>query len=340
MSDGSLKTLFHPFEAGLIDGPGAGARVLFLNAAPWARLPDDFPARLALQQGFRPVFRQLETGGHAVAPLAEGEGYDLVLVLAGRHRSQNELWVCEALRRARPGGMIVIAGGKTEGGASLRKRMAGILPIDDHASKNHGVVFWLTRPDDVAQIVARLEAENPPTTVEGGFLTLPGVFSQDHVDEGSRLLADNLPIGLKGQAADFGAGWGYLAARLVERAPDIRAIDLFEASHPSCMAATENMARLASGTDCRVLWHDLLAEPVERRYDVIVMNPPFHQGRAAEPSIGEGMIRAASRGLKPGGKLFMVANRQLPYEPVLAGNFARSGELLRDTRFKVLWAVR
>ena len=340
MNDGSLKTLFHPIEAGLIEGPGEGAKVLFLNAVPFGRLPEGFPPSISLQQGFRPVFRQLAESRHNVVPVAEGEGYDVILVLAGRHRGQNELWVAEALQRARPGGMIVIAGGKTEGGASLRKRMAGLLPIDDYTSTNHGVVFWLTRPEDVTQAVATLEADNPPTAIAGGFMTLPGVFSQDHVDEGSRLLVQNLPENLKGQAADFGAGWGYLSVKLAERSPEIRAIDLFEANHTACRAAEENVAHLATGVACRVLWHDLLAEPVERRYDVIVMNPPFHQGRAAEPSIGEGMIRAASRGLKPGGKLFLVANRQLPYEPVLAGNFARSGELLRDTRFKLLWAVR
>ena len=340
MNDGSLKTLFYPFEAGLLAGPGEAATVLFLNAAPLGRLPDDFPSRIVLQQGFRPVFRQLEASKHTVGPVAEGEGYDLVLVLAGRHRGENELCVAEALRRARPGAMIVVAGGKTEGGASLRKRMAGLLPVVDHASKNHGVVFWFTRPDAVTQALATIEAENPSTTFEDGFVTFPGVFSQDHVDDGSRLLAQNLPTNLKGHAADFGAGWGYLSVKLAERSPEIRAIDLFEASHISCRAAEDNVRRLAPNAECRVLWHDLLTEPVERRYDVIVMNPPFHQGRAAEPTIGEGMIRAASRGLKPGGKLFLVANRQLPYEPVFAGNFARSGELLRDTRFKLLWAVR
>ena len=90
-------------------------------------------------------------------------------------------------------------------------------------------------------------------------------------------------------------------------------------------------------TDPQVL---LELKSVERRYDALVMNPPFHQGRAAEPSIGEGMIRAASKALKPGGRLFLVANRQLPYEVMLNTCFARSGEAVRNDRFKILWAVR
>ena len=52
------------------------------------------------------------------------------------------------------------------------------------------------------------------------------------------------------------------------------------------------------------------------------------------------MIRAASAALKPGGRLFLVANRGLPYEAALASGFAASGEICRDERFKVLWAKR
>lgn len=340
MNDGTLKTLFHPFDTGLLEGPGADARVLFLNADSRFVLPEGFPENVTLQQDFRPIFRALEGGAHTVVPQPDGEGYDLTLVLTGRHRGQNELWVAEALKRTREGGRIVVAGGKTDGAASLRKRLADLMPIDDHASKNHGVVFWMTRSESTEAAIEALEAANPPLLLDGGFLTVPGVFSQEHIDPASKLLAENLPEKLEGDAADFGAGWGYLSVQLADRAPAIRTIELFEAGFSACVAAKANMNNLVRSVESRVLWYDLLAEPVERRYDVIVMNPPFHQGRAAEPSIGEGMIKAASSALRPGGRLFMVANRQLPYEAVLEGAFARHGETVRDTRFKVLWAVR
>jgi len=38
------------------------------------------------------------------------------------------------------------------------------------------------------------------------------------------------------------------------------------------------------------------------------------------------------------GRLMLVANRGLPYEPVLAEHFKDSGETCRNARFKVLWA--
>ena len=340
MQESSLKTLFHPFESGLLNVPEQGNRVLFFNAPASMQLPDGFAAELSLVQDSRPVFQALEAQGFSVAPQAVGEGFDLVLVLAGRFRGQNELWIAQALKRAKPGGRVVIAGGKTDGAASLKKRIAGLLDIEGHASKNHGVVFWLVRDERAADVAAALEAENPQLTLEGGFVTHPGMFSHDRTDAGSKLLIENLPANLSGAAADFGAGWGYLSAHLARMSDKITSISLYEAGFGACEAARRNMAALAPDMEANVIWCDLLAEKIGRRYDVIVMNPPFHQSRAAEPSIGEGMIRAASLALKPGGRLFLVANRPLPYEPVLAAGFARSGEVCRDERYKVLWAVR
>jgi 16S rRNA (guanine1207-N2)-methyltransferase len=340
MNDGSLKTLFYPFEAGVLDGPGEDARVLFLNAVPAFRLPEDFPGKITLQQEFRPTFRALENSGHELAPQPEGEGYDLTLLLTGRHRGQNELWVAEALRRTKPGGRIVIAGGKTDGAASLRKRISSLCAVDDHASKNHGVVFWMTRAEDVEDVASALEVANPPLILDGGYLTVPGIFSHEHVDAGSQLLAENLPLDIKGHVADFGAGWGYLSVMLALKSSAIASIDLFDASFSACVAAKANMGNLAANVESRVQWYDLLEEKPQQRYDAIIMNPPFHQSRAAEPVIGEGMIRAAAAALKLGGRLFMVANRTLPYETALNASFARSGEIVRDGKFKILWAVR
>ena len=340
MNDASSRTLFHPFDAGLLDMPGADARVLFLNAAPGFVRPQGFEGQIAAVQDFRPDFLALKAAGVTVEPEPQDEGYDLALVLAGRHRGQNELWVAEAFARVRPGGRVVVAGGKTDGAASLARRLAALGDVEGRASKHHGVVFWLVRGEETTGIADALRAANPPLTLEGGFRTVPGLFSHDRVDAGSLLLAQSLPAGLKGAAADFGAGWGYLSVSLARLAPDVASIDLFEASFVACAAAKANMAALAPDMPARALWHDLAAEPVERRYDTIVMNPPFHHGRAAEPAIGEGMIRAASKALKPGGRLYLVANRPLPAETVLQQHFARHGETARDERFKVLWAVR
>jgi len=338
MSAEALKTLFHPFEAEAVALPRKGERVLFLGAEPGLRPTHGFEAALHLVQGFRPHFRALQAAGFSVTPQAEGSGFDAALVLAGRHRGQNELRIAEALERVAPGGLIVVAGGKDEGIASLRKRIDELVPLDGHLPKYHGIAFWFRRTADPA--AAKLRAANPALLVEGRFHTTPGMFSFDRIDSGSKLLAENLPGDLRGSVADFCAGWGYLAAEVAARSPGISMLDLHEADFASLEAAKLNLMAAGQSITRNFFWTDLLSETVERRYDAIVMNPPFHRSRAAEPEIGAGMIRAAAKALKPGGRLFMVANRQLPYGPVLAAAFSSHAEIARDGMFKVFSARR
>nr|WP_272210004.1 class I SAM-dependent methyltransferase [Marinicella sp. W31]MDC2875856.1 class I SAM-dependent methyltransferase [Marinicella sp. W31] len=202
--------------------------------------------------------------------------------------------------------------------------------------KYHGVALWFTRPDDVT---AAIESMTHPTVeIDGRFTTVPGLFSHDRVDEGSRILAERLPANFSGLAADFGAGWGYLSAMMAEIAPSTVGIDLYEADWRALERAKVNLA--AIGPSTRFFWQDLAGEPVKTRYDLIFMNPPFHAGKAAEPSLGKAMVKAASDALKPGGRLMLVANRGLPYEDVLAAHCKKSGEDYRNARFKLLWGVK
>jgi 16S rRNA (guanine1207-N2)-methyltransferase len=373
MSAEALKTLFHPFDAGELPMPGKGARVVFLGAEPGFRLPGGWAASIHAVQGFRPSFLALERSGVTVTPSAEGDGYDMALVLAGRHRGENELRLAEAISRVKPLGLVVMAGHSTDGVGSFRSRLekgdtrmadaiartspGGVLvngesgprrfgpfrlpvPLEGHLSKHHGVVFWLRRKAEAEAFAATIkEWHGSWPLIEGRFATAPGMFSHDRVDAGSRLLAANLPGDISGNVADFCAGWGYLAAELARR-ENVRSIDLHEADFASIEAAKRNLRDEAERMPVGFHWRDLAAEPISERYDAIVMNPPFHQGRAADPGIGRAMIGAAAKALRRGGRLFMVANRQLPYEDTLEAEFGKWCEVARDGGFKVLAATR
>ncbi|MCD2184006.1 class I SAM-dependent methyltransferase [Rhizobium sp. GN54] len=338
MSRDALKTLYHPFAAGLLDLPGEGQRFLFLGAEAGQRLPEGFAAGIDAVQPLRPLYRALEAARASVTPTIEGEGYDGALVLCGKHKGENENRIAEALRRVQAGGTIVIAGGKEDGIQSLRKRIDRFGFGGDHAPKYHGVAFWFARPADAAEAVTALSSH--AVRVAGRFTAAPGMFSHDRIDEGSELLASRIPEDFRGHAADFGAGWGYLSVLLGERAPGLKGVDLFEADYNALEAAKENMAENCPDVPARFYWQDLTAEQPRDHYDLIVMNPPFHEGHAADHGLGAAMIRMAAKSLKAGGRLLLVANRGLPYEPVLKEAFKESGEACRNARFKVLWGRR
>ena len=77
------------------------------------------------------------------------------------------------------------------------------------------------------------------------------------------------------------------------------------------------------------------------QYDFIVSNPPFHaQSRADRPDIGRRFIAAAAEALKPGGRLWLVANRHLPYEAVLDARFGKARIVTQRDGFKVIEAIK
>ena len=144
----------------------------------------------------------------------------------------------------------------------------------------------------------------------------PGVFSAKGVDPGSAFLMEHLPHTIRGKVADLGAGWGYLSAEVLKRFPDVNRVDLFEVDSRALDCAKANVAPVADGRDVRFLWQDVTLG-IKGRYDTIVMNPPFHTGQTKDLSLGLAFLKVAADSLVKRGKLFIVANRQLPYEAAL-----------------------
>ena len=158
-------------------------------------------------------------------------------------------------------------------------------------------------------------------------MTAPGMFSPEHADPGSRRLAEALAGRLAGRVADLGAGWGWLARAALARNPEIAELDLHEAELAGARRGAGQRRRPAGALPLER--RDRGSAPAAPPYDAVIINPPFHQGRAAEPDLGAAFIAAAARILKPHGRLMMVANRQLPYEAALDAAFRRWSEARR-----------
>jgi 16S rRNA (guanine1207-N2)-methyltransferase len=205
-------------------------------------------------------------------------------------------------------------------------------------------VFWST-PNaagiDQALLVEWLALDAPREIVDG-YISRPGLFAWDRIDRASALLAAHLPHDLHGRVADLGAGYGYLASQVVARCPGVSAIDLYEAESRALEPARLNLAR--AQRECghelavAVHWHDV-TRGLPQRYDAIVSNPPFHQGRADLPELGRSFITSAAEALPPNGRLLIVANRHLPYEAILAARFRDVRMLTMQEGFKVIEAT-
>jgi 16S rRNA (guanine1207-N2)-methyltransferase len=340
-ADAALRTLLMPFAGGAMP-PLADARVLFANARATPSLPTA-ARHWRLQQHFKPFADALAAGGlPASIELPEGE-VDVALVLLPRQKLQARALLARCWQRLGPGGVLAVAAGNDSGGRSLPKELGALAaaPVES-LSKHHCRVAWVRRgAADAGGLAPEWVDADAPATIEGGrFLSRPGVFAWDRIDAASRLLAAQLPAELRGRGADLGCGYGYLAAEALARCPGIAALDLYEADARALALARSNLdGAAAAALDFR--WHDVAAGLPRGDYDFIVSNPPFHAaGRADQPALGRAFIAAAATALRLGGRLFLVANRHLPYEAELAGHFAPVRVLAQEAGFKVFEAVR
>ena len=319
------RALAHAFETGAL----VQKRAFCLRA-------EQLPFRdIDAEQSFRPSHLRLKQMGWPVVPRLEGDAYEQGLILLTKHKEENFANIARGWALLAPGGRLVCAGANDDGAASLEKHVDKAFGLADKISKFHCRVFWFDKgtrvPPDYWRGLAKLQPVG-----DGPWLSQPGLFSWDRVDDGSALLAKYLPNDIAGTVADFGCGWGYLSRHLLDHCPGITRLDMIDAEHRAVEAARANV----SDPRATAHWLDLIAEPAPATYDAVVCNPPFHAGRAAQPALGQGFIEAAARALTPGGRFYMVANRGLPYEPLLKEHFASFETLTDNNKFRVSRAVR
>lgn len=347
MSADPIQTLMLPFASGEASLPAAG-RAVFLRAeahpaVTYGEHAEAWRAALLAIQGFKPAHdRLLAAGFETATALPANRDFDLALVRITKHKQETLGLLAEAYAALAPGGRLMVAGAKDEGIESIEKRLKGAFGAVRSVSKFHARAVLVEKESSAGaeELAAWADAALPRAHVER-YVTHPGMFSFDKVDKGSRLLVEHLPKDIKGKVADFGAGWGYLSARMIQTCPYIRRLDLYEAEAMALDCARRNVASNREDLEITFNWADVTASGMPaKRYDFIVMNPPFHAEKAQQASLGQEFIKAAARALKPGGRLVMVANLMLPYDRTIAAEFDLHRTLVQADGFKVIEARR
>lgn len=339
-ADDALHALLLPLKTGAVTLP-ADARVLFLRARAGVPLQLFERTRLDCEQSFKPFADALVHTGFTLAE-PSAQTYPLVLALPPRQRDEARALLANALPRVAPGGVLAAAMANTEGARSGEADLARLAGPVHSLSKHKCRVFWV-QPSSATVDAALRESwsglDAPRPIADGRFISRPGLFAWDRIDPASALLAAQLPGDLRGRGADLGAGFGYLASEVLARNPAVAAMDLYEAEARALDLARINLADHAGRVALGFHWHDV-ATGIGPGYDFIVSNPPFHIDRGDQPGLGRAFIAAAAQALRPGGRLFLVANRHLPYETALGAGFGAVRTVVQSRGFKVIEAVK
>ncbi len=320
-----------------------GARVAAFHPAPHPAL-GGWCERLTVTHWHRRVADGLEEQGCRVqsSESLTAAAFDEVWLLPDRQRECQLGELAEAWSRLKPGGRLRVSLANDWGAKWLENawRSAAGAPVDS-LSKHHCRVFSTIKPAagwDEAVLAGWQAAAALRRLPESDCWSRPGLFSWDRVDAGSRLLAENLPATLAGQGADLGIGWGFLSMDVLKRCPEVTALDGYEVDARALEPARRNLGNVLVPVRPRLYWRDVTAGVGLAKYDFIVSNPPFHEGRDADPSLGLRFIASAARALRRDGELWLVANKHLPYEPLLEELFAQWEMAAQTHGFKVLRA--
>ena len=319
--------LTHALDVGAFTFPQSGS-ILVLRP----RLEDNLHMlsreQLEIVTGFKPDFDFFQRQGYKVLTKPTG-GHSVVLVCVPRTKEDALDLIACAQSAVVAGGLVIVDGQKTDGIDSLHREMRAKGMASEALSKAHGKLFTFQSDLDLSDWRA------PDMLTEDGFLTKVGIFSPQSADRGSVMLAAALPNKLGGHVVDLGAGWGYLSRHILTR-DSVKHLDLVEAEVAALDCARKNI------TDPRAafIWADARSFKPIRSADAVVCNPPFHVGREANPALGMSFISAAAAMLSPGGTLWLVANRHLPYTKHIATLFRDVEDLGGDGTFRLTRAAR
>jgi len=322
----------------LARGFGARPRVAIINGICHADLKPlaEYAADLVIQQQRRDECLALQRAGYAMTRNIRKGTFDLVLVLAYRQREQTMGWLAAGAKLLSDDGILALCAANDSGAKGFEKRLRALGNITVE-SKSKCRFSFISKHDFAHPDVldAWLHAAAPRVVPELGLVSCPGVFSWQHADVGSQLLLDYLPSGLTGCGMDLGCGNGFLSQRSLSRQSDIRQWHIVDVDALALSCAQQNL-KAFDGVHIYSHWLDASSEKLPGGMDVILMNPPFHKGHADAVALGQAMISAAARSLKPSGSLFLVANRHLPYELLIYQTFESVRSLFDGKGFKVM----
>jgi 16S rRNA (guanine1207-N2)-methyltransferase len=300
------------------------------------------------------------------------EAYQTVVINLPKGRKLARRWLVEAWGALQPGGELYLAGANSEGIQSVirdaedlfgnatvlnyRKgcRVARMvrqselgegLEVPPHSSTAGEEVSWAPGPEiswAAEPGIARGSWIEFSASVCGGTFalrSLPGVFSFDHLDEGTALLLQQLTREwVQGKnVLDFGCGYGLIG--MAAASLGAAWVDLLDVDLSAVAAAQENCAGNKI-SNARVRPSDVLDAIGPERYDLILSNPPFHTGKQVEYSMAHTFITHSRQILNPDGRLVLVANRFIRYDRLMKEVFGNVEKLAETGKYHVLESVR
>ncbi|WP_066016540.1 class I SAM-dependent methyltransferase [Endozoicomonas atrinae] len=276
-----------------------------------------------------------------ILPAEFSRPVDGVLIFLQKSKPLMDFWLEMVLSFLPENAPVWLVGENDEGIKSWKKRLKesfGVVKSVDNA--RHCVLLEASEPLKKPESFT-LEPWFEIFSVTAGsanmdITSLPGVFSHGRLDKGTQVLLETLNAVPSGKVLDFGCGAGVISA-YINTLPGEYDFTLVDCD--ALALASSNKTMNATGSKSfTVLPSDGLSE-VTGQFDLIISNPPFHQGVKTHYEVTEQFLAQSRKMLRPGGELRIVANSFLRYPPIIQKAFGRCDTLLVKDGFSVYRAV-
>lgn len=308
-------------------------KVLFINGRPHQALKEIFRNIVVVQTSAK-ISEKLKASGIQSTPHIPDEKFGSIFFLGTKYKEYNIEVFRYALTNLVPGGTFLCAMENEIGAGRFERELKALSGLDTFSdSKSKCRVFGVTIPVDFVSPNFNSLKEK---IFDSEFQSHSASFSAHEIDAASNLLVGNLTADLIGLGLDLGAGYGYLSFEILKRHSSVSRMDLVEDDYNSVEAAKINLNQFT--TRHNVIWSDVASFRALSPYDFVITNPPYHQGHKFSAALGEQFIEKGLSCLKPGGRLFAVNLKTLPYMKFASGLGATTSEIVTDNRF-VVWSL-
>jgi 16S rRNA (guanine1207-N2)-methyltransferase len=271
--------------------------------------------------------------------------FDAAIIILPKGRKVARRWILQAYQWLADSGILYLAGANDEGIQSVAKDASEVFGETNVLGYKKGSRIyrcvktksiehspeWTREPGIAADTWNEFNVE-----IHGRVYvirTLPGVFSFDHLDEGTKMLLDCMQIPAGGRVLDLGSGCGVIGIV----AADLGAghVDLADDHLLSVRSSLENL-RINKISNACVYASDLYKNLPTVIYDMILSNPPYHAGKNVNYEMTNQLIEQSYQRLVRGGSLLIVANRFIRYERLMNQIFNNVSILQESGKFHLL----
>jgi 23S rRNA (guanine1835-N2)-methyltransferase len=164
------------------------------------------------------------------------------------------------------------------------------------------------------------------------------LFSREKLDIGTRFLLEHLPQGSYQSILDLGCANGIVGIMAKKLNPQAKIV-FSDESQMAILSAQTNYQKFFSD-QAEFHWTNCFENQERNSLDLVLCNPPFHQGNTIGDFIAWQMFNDAREALKTGGMIRVIGNSHLAYQVKLKKIFGNSKVIATNPKFMIVDAVK